>query len=59
MGAELLECVGVVQMVASSAVAKPPHVQLVLVQQMQHLQGIHTYGGGSVALRTARSVKVT
>ena len=23
---------------------EPPLVQLVLVQQMQHLQGIHTYG---------------
>ena len=23
---------------------EPPHVRLVLVQQMRHLQGIHTYG---------------
>jgi hypothetical protein len=33
-----------VQSVAGSAVVRPPHVRFVLVQQMQHLQGIHTYG---------------
>ena len=58
-GAELLKHIGVVQMEASSAVARPPHVRLVLMQQMQHLQSIHTYGGGSVMLRTARSTKAT
>jgi hypothetical protein len=30
--------------VTSSAVARPSHMRLVLVQQMQHLQGIHMYG---------------
>ena len=48
-GAELLERVGVDGTIAGSVVARPPRpappcVRLVLVQQMWHLQGIHTYG---------------
>jgi hypothetical protein len=33
--------------------------RLIQVLQMQHLQGIHTYGGGSDAHRTARSASAT
>jgi hypothetical protein len=50
-------------MVAGSAVAHvllDMHVLLVRsMLQMQHLQGIHTYGEGSVARQTARFASAT
>jgi len=57
-GTELLKRVGVVQMEAGSVVAGSPHVRLVLVQQMQHLQDINIYDRASVVLRTGAEPKI-